>query len=173
VKRLTGGGVVAHGTDLTYAVVARKDEFPAFRRVRTAYRAFHEVIRNALAALGIPVEFATQRSGQRGGRDALCFECAVENDLLFRGQKISGAAEKRSGLIFLHQGSVDLTPFLADLAEYPDLYGRLRKVFLGAFGAFFGAAFVIQSEFNGRDQRLSRKTAGDCRAEHPLQARSL
>ncbi len=51
--RPTGGGLVRHGNDLIYSVIARYESFPTFNRARVSYLSFHEVAQEAFAELGI------------------------------------------------------------------------------------------------------------------------
>ena len=55
--RPTGGGVVCHGNDLIYSVMARRDSFPTFHQVRTSYLSFHEAVQTAFLKLNHETEF--------------------------------------------------------------------------------------------------------------------
>jgi lipoate-protein ligase A len=137
--RPTGGGLVEHGNDLIYSVIARRESYPAFHQVRTSYLSFHEAVQEALLSLG----FATQlmrcddprvRKGMAGRvpsqrRTNSCFTDPVATDVLYRDQKIAGGAQRRKGSNFLHQGSIQLL----NGVPYEDLKSALSKAFQKKF----------------------------------------
>jgi lipoate-protein ligase A len=107
VRRPTGGGIVPHDADWTYSLV-----FPAGRewhslRAEESYRRAHKWIQAAFARLGIPTELAPRASGGVPGQ---CFGGYEKFDLLWRGKKIAGAAQRRNKLGLLIQGSVQPPP---------------------------------------------------------------
>jgi len=108
VRRLTGGRAVLHGEEVTYAVIAGDgDCFPS--RVEESYRKIAEVLRATLRSLGIEAELApARREGCERALPAACFEAAAGYELLCRGQKIAGSAQKRRGGFFLQHGSIPL-----------------------------------------------------------------
>src|SRR5437016_13723084 len=58
VRRWTGGGVVFHGDDLTYAIVIPQND-PVFRESsRSIYVTIHAALRDALIANGEPAQLA-------------------------------------------------------------------------------------------------------------------
>lgn len=108
VRRLTGGRAVLHGQEVTYAVIAGgRDRFPV--RIEESYRKIAEVLYATLRSLGIEAELApVRREGRERALPAACFEAAAGYELLYRGQKIVGSAQKRRGDFFLQHGSIPL-----------------------------------------------------------------
>jgi lipoate-protein ligase A len=103
VRRWTGGGIVPHGNDLTYSIVIPRDE-PFFGRSSLEiYSAVHEAICRALQANGVEALLADDAAPKIS--DA-CFANAVRSDVMSAGQKIAGAAHRRSRNGLLHQGSI-------------------------------------------------------------------
>lgn len=107
VRRMTGGGLVEHGEDLTYAlVVPRAEPFVSLRSGET-YRLIHVALASALARTGVTV-----RSHQEPSESVLspdgnaCFQRPVPHDLVAEGGKIAGGAQRRTRAGLLHQGSV-------------------------------------------------------------------
>jgi lipoyl(octanoyl) transferase len=103
VRRPTGGGLVAHDADWTYSLV-----FPPIHDwyrlcASDSYRRVHEWIRAAFARLGLTTGLAPACSKALPGQ---CFEGHERFDLLWRGQKIAGAAQRRTREGLLIQGSV-------------------------------------------------------------------
>jgi lipoate-protein ligase A len=103
VRRPTGGGLVPHDADWTYSLV-----FPAqhgWRRLRAAesYRRLHEWMAAAFERLGVPSALAPESQKEIPGH---CFAGPDKADLLWRGRKIAGAAQRRTRTGLLIQGSV-------------------------------------------------------------------
>jgi lipoate-protein ligase A len=101
VRRWTGGGVVLHGEDLTYSLLIPKGiEAGA---PGESYRLIHGSLCRALADLG----FAAEPAGSSAGKSSrACFENPVPHDVLVNGRKVAGAAQRRTRLGLLHQGSI-------------------------------------------------------------------
>jgi lipoate-protein ligase A len=103
VRRWTGGGVVPHGADLTYSVIIPASH-PFFARSSLAiYSDLHDAIREALNENGITATLANAVSPKISEE---CFANAVRADVISQGQKIAGAAHRRSRAGLLHQGSI-------------------------------------------------------------------
>ena len=103
VRRPTGGGLVPHDADWTYSVC-----FPARHawwslRAVESYRRVHEWVQAAMASLGQTTALAATAHKAAGGQ---CFSGYEMSDVLWCGHKIAGAAQRRTRLGLLIQGSV-------------------------------------------------------------------
>ena len=111
-RRPTGGGMVIHGKDLIYSVIARGDSFPAFHQARTSYLVFHEAVQEALLNFGVKTRLLRCDEAKRpaGLRQKLsdCFKNPVGTDVLLEEKKIAGGGQWRRREGFLHQGSVEI-----------------------------------------------------------------
>ena len=138
VRRWTGGGIVLHGEDLTYSIIIPESD-PAFAESSMSiYEKTHAAIRETLRTSGnsavtccshAPLarsarDFAAKENGPEGrgyNKDA-CFANPVRADVMLNGQKIAGAAQRRTRRGLLQQGSIqniDLAPdFEKMLAGY-------------------------------------------------------
>ena len=119
VRRWTGGGIVFHGNDLTYSIVIPARD-PAFTESsRTIYENVHRGICDALGGSGQRADLegrdaALQRSEpewrQRTSRRNVpiddCFANPVPADVMLNGRKIAGAAQRRTRIGLLQQGSI-------------------------------------------------------------------
>lgn len=111
-RRPTGGGLVDHREDWTYALVIprghRLEELPAVQ----SYRAVHEALAAALRRQGVAAlakSTADQPADNPGSTiPGVCFERAELYDVVSAatGKKIAGAAQKRNKHGLLFQGSV-------------------------------------------------------------------
>lgn len=103
IRRPTGGGLVPHDADWTYSLA-----FPAGHEWHQlhaveSYRRVHEWIQAAFARLDVETELAP---GCKISAPGQCFAGFEKSDLLWRGRKIAGAAQRRNKLGLLIQGSV-------------------------------------------------------------------
>lgn len=103
VRRPTGGGIVPHDSDWTYSVaIPTRHPWYSFTAIES-YRRIHEWIRDACLRLGARAELAPEPRHEQPGQ---CFVGYERFDLLLRGRKIAGAAQRRRRDGLLIQGSV-------------------------------------------------------------------
>lgn len=118
VRRPSGGGAIVHGSDLTYAVAIPKSH-PCGSRPQLLYDAFHEAMRQALAAAGIPTELwpptaPSAKAIDPRGEPLFCFDRRAVGDVVFfgsrspvgRGYKVMGSAQRRLAATVLQHGSL-------------------------------------------------------------------
>ncbi len=125
-RRATGGGIVDHRDDWTYALVIPRGHPLEERPATQSYREIHEALAAALRAQGVDAvtkpcadetaACATESAVQPGKRGAtaeagpagVCFQRAEIYDVVssLDGAKIAGAAQKRNKHGLLFQGSV-------------------------------------------------------------------
>jgi lipoate-protein ligase A len=103
IRRPTGGGIVPHDADWTYAAI-----FPAGHewhslQAEESYRRIHDWLRLAFAELKVATELAPCCKKTLPGQ---CFIGYEKSDLLWHSKKIAGAAQRRNKLGLLIQGSV-------------------------------------------------------------------
>jgi len=103
VRRPTGGGIVPHAADWTYSLA-----FPAHHEwystaAAESYRRVHSWLQAAFASLQVTTLLAPQPKIAGPGQ---CFVGHEQSDLLWRGQKIAGAAQRRRRNGLLIQGSI-------------------------------------------------------------------
>jgi lipoate-protein ligase A len=116
IRRPTGGGIVPHDADWTYSfTVPPGHEWHALK-AEESYRRIHEWIQRAfvelkietaLAPCGHKLQISDLNSGIPVGA---CFVGHEKSDLLWRGKKIAGAAQRRNKFGLLIQGSVQPPP---------------------------------------------------------------
>ncbi len=111
VRRWTGGGIVLHGEDLTYAFVLPRSAL----RSRVIYEAVHRAICAALDGRAALAAAAAPRVS-----DA-CFANPVAADVLLDGRKVAGAAQRRTRTGLLQQGSIQGVKLPAN---FPEAFAR-------------------------------------------------
>jgi lipoate-protein ligase A len=113
VRRWTGGGIVPHGDDVTYSVIIPASHLFFAQSSPEIYAALHDAVRGALDGNGVHATLANSAAPKVSEN---CFANAVRADVVSNGQKIAGAAHRRSRAGLLHQGSI----------QHPDLPDRFR-----------------------------------------------
>lgn len=123
VRRVTGGGLVEHGDDLTFALVVPRDAAPPAQLLRDStacYRWIHEAVRGALEENAVTgLNWVGVERTMRGpcARQGVCFEAPVLFDLMRNEQKVVGGAQKRGRQGLLHQGSIRIQGLGPGFAE--------------------------------------------------------
>lgn len=105
VRRPTGGGVVFHGTDVTYSVILPK-RFDL--DIKETYSLIQSWIKHGLDKLGLNT---TQYSEVNRGAPMYCFKSPSFGDIMIGDKKIGGLAGRRIRQRMLCQGYVDLSAY--------------------------------------------------------------
>jgi lipoyl(octanoyl) transferase len=141
-RRPTGGGLVDHRSDWTYAI-AIPPEHPFYRAPAIdVYRYVHEAIAQALEAVGRPATLQPEEDdhaplipGLPHRVRGLCFAGAEPCDVIdpVSRKKIAGAAMKRNHTGLLMQGSIDrLVAGEVDWTAFREHFVRNLAVRFGA-----------------------------------------
>lgn len=126
IRRPTGGGIVHHGTDLTYCLVLARGSLGAQIPPMQLYGLIHQRWGEVLDEENILNSLMPCPEKSKGGIPGDCFKEPVGRDLMNGNgtQKIGGAAMKRTRKGVLIQGSLEL-------GEWPNLdHGTMEKKFL-------------------------------------------
>ena len=129
LRRPTGGGLVPHDADWTYSVVCPPASGWYQLKAVESYRRMHEWIRAAFAKLGVGTELSPDCRQEMPGQ---CFSGAERFDLLWRGRKLAGAAQRRRKTGLLIQGSVQPPPSGVARADWEN---AMREAAQESFGA--------------------------------------
>jgi lipoate-protein ligase A len=123
VRRETGGGIVDHRHDLTYAFALPSCHQCSDWSAIQIYCRLHEALANALHRQGIDAELAPCRTPDVAspGLATACFQRAEPSDVISpeNGRKIAGAAMRRHGRTLLVQGSLDRHALPSDWNDAP------------------------------------------------------
>jgi lipoate-protein ligase A len=128
IRRPTGGGIVPHDADWTYSLVFPPDHEWHSLKAEESYRRVHEWIRSAFAKLDVVAELAP---GCKKSAPGECFVGHVKFDLLWKGRKIAGAAQRRNKLGLLIQGSVQPPPIFPARPDWEQAMGEAGSVASG------------------------------------------
>ena len=125
VRRITGGGLIYHGEELTYAIVCAPRQIPQASSVKDSFRVLTSFLLRFYGKLGLAARYAVDHypSGTRlGTRTPLCFAGRETYDILVEGRKIGGNAQRRLRNAIFQHGSIPLanciaaaTPFVREI----------------------------------------------------------
>lgn len=115
IRRPTGGGIVPHDADWTYSLAFPVNHCWYGLKAIESYRRVHEWIRDAFARLQVETELAPAARKSAPGQ---CFVGHEQFDLLWKGRKIAGAAQRRTKEGLLIQGSVQPPPLSLRRADW-------------------------------------------------------
>lgn len=129
VRRATGGGAIIHDREMTYSIVLpRKNRWT--RENAELFRRVHRSLINCLAELGVPgCQVFDKAVAESRSEPFLCFQRRANGDVVLKGFKIIGSAQRRLKDALLQHGSVLLSqskaapelPGINELANGPGL----------------------------------------------------
>lgn len=108
VRRITGGGIILHGNELTYSLVCSKADLKIPAHVLSSYKIVSSFLIAFYKMLGIKAGFACDavKGEILSAPSTICYAAKEKYDIVSNGRKIGGSAQKRTrGVIFQH-GSI-------------------------------------------------------------------
>jgi lipoate-protein ligase A len=107
VRRLTGGKLVLHDKEVTYAV-ASADGAVFTETLRDSYRLISRALMKGLELMGLEPHMAEISPPSYVKGTMPCFALPARDEIEIGGKKIVGSAQKRTGPVFLQHGSIPL-----------------------------------------------------------------
>lgn len=108
IRRVTGGRAVLHDAEVTYSVSAPAG-LPGFGAgLDGAYRRVAAGLVAGLGLLGLAADASAHgsRTPPRRPRQASCFSSIARREIVVRGRKLIGSAQRREAGAFLQHGSI-------------------------------------------------------------------
>ncbi len=133
-RRISGGGLVRHGEDITLTFFAPRTATKFPQNTRAGYRFLHGLLCDVLNTFGVQAALSPPRPS-----GAVCFEAPICDDLIQRDGhavvKIAGGAQRRLREGILHQGSIKTTAFPPNRHNLLALGDSLAVKLASALGA--------------------------------------
>ncbi len=106
-RRMTGGGLLLHGFDLSYTLILPID-FLGSKSVKESYEYICSFLIHFYKTLGLDVEYAKDCISSPQSSSPFCQAGFESYDMIYDGKKIGGNAQKRSREILFQHGSMPL-----------------------------------------------------------------
>jgi lipoate-protein ligase A len=107
IRRMTGGKLVLHWHEITYAV-ASSDTFTFTSTLPDSYRLISAGLIRGLEKMGLKARLAGVPPMSYTKGNMPCFAYPARDEIEIDGRKIVGSAQKRTGGWFLQHGSIPL-----------------------------------------------------------------
>ena len=110
VRRISGGGVIYHGDELTYSIVCAPHHLPPSTSIKESFRILTGFLLLFYTKLGLFPSYAMdiRQGGHLGERTPFCFAGQESYDILIQGKKIGGNAQRRLKQVIFQHGSIPL-----------------------------------------------------------------
>jgi lipoate-protein ligase A len=129
VRRVTGGKLVLHKNEVTYALCSSdKETFTS--TLADSYRLISQGLMRGLEKMGLESCLADSPPNSYARGNLPCFSYPARDEIEVKGKKIVGSAQKRAGSKFIQHGSIPLEEdegFLAPVSflKNEDSKGRM------------------------------------------------
>lgn len=155
VRRPTGGGIVIHGTDLTFSFI-----FPepgVHFEPGKIYNRLHKSINSAYEAAGSNFSLLNEKTKNYAVNNPVmdCFLKPVNMDILYNGKKVLGGALRKFGDRMLYQASFQTGDARGNA-------GFHRNIILKALGGEFGLTWHTA----GADNEMLEKITALARSKY-------
>lgn len=123
VKRMTGGGTVVHGWDLTYTLILPRQKGEL--SVKAVYQLLGRNLVKAFEQLSIPATCYGGNDNYTESTQNICLTNPAENDVMCNGKKVAGVSVRRNRNGMMFQGYISLDvpidPILKMVSIYPEV----------------------------------------------------
>ncbi len=106
-KRVTGGGVLFHGHDLSYSLVIPTELLKSYN-IKQSYEMICYFLLNFYKKLGLKTSFAKDDEAVSLSKNEFCQVGFEAYDILVNGQKIGGNAQRRTKKVIFQHGSIPI-----------------------------------------------------------------
>jgi lipoyl(octanoyl) transferase len=125
IRRPTGGGLVPHAADWTYSVIFPPTHPWYSVPAAESYQRIHQWIQAAFQKLDLQTNLSSACQKEIPGQ---CFAGAEKFDLICKGRKIAGAAQRRTRNGLLIQGSLQPVPPHMSRADWENAFCEVARV---------------------------------------------
>lgn len=161
-KRITGGGVLFHGFDISYTLVMPSFKFESLS-VKQSYEKICQFLLNFYKNLGLSPNFAKDLHVSLSKSD-FCQVGYEAYDIIINGKKIGGNAQKRVKNVIFQHGSIPIYDTFDKINEgfsLKDLHvsidaNRAKQMLINSFKESFDVEF-IPSNLNEKEENMLKR----------------
>lgn len=131
VRRMTGGSVIYHADEITYSIICSDADIDNNEGIKNSYKILCSFIIEMYKMLGLDAYYSIDDKNYeiRKGLSNYCFSAWEEYDIVVKGKKIGGNAQRRNRNIILQHGSIPIGLNLDKIKKYvheipDDFYDR-------------------------------------------------
>ncbi|MCT7548852.1 lipoate--protein ligase family protein [Aliarcobacter butzleri] len=158
-KRITGGGVLFHGHDISYSLVL-PSTFIDNRSVKETYELICSFILEFYSNLGLKASFAKDIKSIVLSKSPFCQVGFEAYDIIVNGRKIGGNAQKRAKNVIFQHGSIPIKSIkndekygasLEDFSinlDFDEAINKLKEAFEKTFNAQLLESQLNEKELN-------------------------
>ncbi|WP_226814433.1 lipoate--protein ligase family protein [Aliarcobacter butzleri] len=158
-KRITGGGVLFHGHDISYSLVL-PSTFIDNRSVKETYELICSFILEFYSNLGLKASFAKDIKSIVLSKSPFCQVGFEAYDIIVNGRKIGGNAQKRGKNVIFQHGSIPIKSIkndekygasLEDFSinlDFDEAINKLKAAFEKTFNAQLLESQLNENELN-------------------------
>ena len=149
VKRMTGGGTVVHGWDLTYTLILPR--YRGEKSISEAYQCIGQSLVKAFEKLGIPAECHAVGTDASQSTQNICLTNPADYDVMCDNKKLAGVSVRRNrnGMMFQGYISLDMPPssILARVSKDPEVQQILteKSTAINTNGRFITKSALIEA----------------------------
>ena len=166
-KRVTGGGVLFHGHDISYSLLLSNDEFAGLS-VKESYERICQFLLRFYEDIGLNPSFAKDLESIELKKDEFCQVGFEAYDIIVNGNKIGGNAQKRNKKLIFQHGSIPLYKTKEDEKmgiSLEDLNINLnfedaQKKLIKAFEKSFDARLILSQLTQNENENLKKILEG-------------
>ncbi|OGF50801.1 MAG: hypothetical protein A2231_05595 [Candidatus Firestonebacteria bacterium RIFOXYA2_FULL_40_8] len=118
-RRITGGGAIYHHAEITYSITTTLPNPIVPSNVDESYKHLEDFIIKGIWKCGAEVDY--RGTSRPMAKDFYCFVRPSKYDVVKKGKKLVGSAQRRSKNLFLQHGSI-----LLDLDELDTMFSVLK-----------------------------------------------
>jgi lipoate-protein ligase A len=158
-KRITGGGVLFHGHDISYSLIL-PSTFIDNRSVKETYELICSFILEFYSNLGLKASFAKDIKSIVLSKSPFCQVGFEAYDIIVNGRKIGGNAQKRAKNVIFQHGSIPIKSIkndekygasLEDFSinlDFDEAINKLKEAFEKTFNAQLLESQLNENELN-------------------------
>lgn len=123
VRRMTGGGILVHGGDLSYSLIVPREILKDIS-VKESYRYLCQFLIKLYKNIGLSAEFA-QDLHKESKKSNICMAGNEPYDIIINGKKIGGNAQRYTKKVLFQHGSIPLT---LDEPAFKDIFSNYSEL---------------------------------------------